>query len=96
MTTSINTRYRSITYKESLAIVPSTSPNSPSLQKYEFDHLQYKILTINDNIHSQMKTMNDSLTDSITAILQKITDGSHKTDKNRKNNHRDIIQNLKP
>ena len=39
---------------------------------------------MNGNIHFQMKTMTDILTDSITSVLQKLTDGSSKTDKHDK------------
>ena len=35
---------------------------------------------MNGNIHFQMKTMTDILTDSITSVLQKLTDGSSKTE----------------
>ena len=72
MTPSRNTQYRSMTCKQSLAILPAKSPNSSSLPKSEFDHLRSKIQTMNDNIHSQIQTMTDSLTDRITAILQNL------------------------
>ena len=46
-----------MTYKESLAIVPATSPTSPSLPKSDFDHLHSKLKTINDNIHKDIKSL---------------------------------------
>ena len=62
-----------MTYKDSLAIVPATSTTSLSLLKSDFDHIHSKMQTMN---RSQMQTMTDSITD----ILQKLTDGSSKTD----------------
>ena len=76
MTPYRNTQSRSMTYKYSLAIVPDTSTTSPSLPKSYFDHLHYKIQTMNENIQNEIKV----LTDSITDILQKLTDGSSKTE----------------
>ena len=73
-----------MTYKDSLYIVPATSPTSPSLPKYDFVRLK----TMNDNIQNYLIYMNNkhqsdmrTMTDSITAILQKLTDGISKTDK---------------
>ena len=56
MTTSINTRYRSITYKESLAIVPSAYPTSPYLSKYDLNNINSNMKTMNYNINSKIKT----------------------------------------
>ena len=76
-----------MTYKDSIYIFPATSPTSPSLPKYDFVRLK----TMNDNIQNYLIYMNNkhqsdmrTMTDSITAILQKLTDGSSKIDKHDK------------
>ena len=71
-----------MTYKDSLAIVPDTSPTSPSLPKSDFDHLK----TMNENIknaliemtnkhQSDIKTINNNITD----FLQKLAAENSKT-----------------
>ena len=85
MTPYRNTRSSSMKYKDSLDIFPDTSPNSPSLPKYDFDHLQYKTQTMNKNIHNDIKALTDmtnkhqsemkTTNDNISTMLQKLTDG---------------------
>ena len=77
-----------MTYKDSLDIVPDTSPTSPSLPKSDFDHLK----TMNENIQnafiymtnkhqSDIKTINDN----ISAIIQNLIAKNSKTAKHEKN-----------
>ena len=88
MNPSSNTRSISMTYKDSLDIVPDTSPTSPSLPKSDFDHLK----TMNENIQnafiymtnkhqSDIKTINDN----ISAIIQNLIAKNSKTAKHEKN-----------
>ena len=50
MSSSRNTQSSSMTNKGSLAISPATSITSPSLPKYDFDHVHSKMQTMNENI----------------------------------------------
>ena len=79
MTPSRNTHYISKIYKESLAIVPATSPNSPYLSKYDLDNIQNDIKAMTartDKHHSDIKTLNEH----ISAMIKKLTNKSYKTD----------------
>ena len=72
-----NTFSRSMTYKESLAIVPNNSPISPSPSKSVLGniHNYIKSLTyMTDKYHSDMKTINYNISDmlqNLTAINSK-------------------------
>ena len=56
MTPSRSTNSSSITYKESLAIVPSAYPTSPYLSKYDLNNINSNMKTMNYNINSKIKT----------------------------------------
>ena len=94
MTPSSNTSSSSMTYKESLPIVPTTSPTSHSLSNsaLEKNHNDIKALTdITDKYHSDMKTMNYNITthhsdmktmnENIDDMLQNLATTNSKTDK---------------
>ena len=77
MSPSTNTRSRSKTFKEKLAIFPTTSPTSPSLSKYDLDNIQNDIKSMTDKNNSDMKALNNHN----SPMLEKLTDTSSKTDK---------------
>ena len=90
-----NTRSISITYKESLYIVPNASSASPSLPKSDFDHLHSKIQTIKYNIHndlidmknkhkSEMKTMYENISHMLQNLIAEISN----TENNEENSQR--------
>ena len=66
---SWNTHSRSIGYKETLAIVPTTSTISPSLSKSDLDNIHNKIKAMTDEHHSDMKTLNDHISTMITKLI---------------------------
>ena len=77
MSPSDNTRSGSTSSKETLDIVPTTSPTSPYLSKYDLENIQNDIKSMTDKHHSDMKTLNDH----IYAMLKNITDTISNTDK---------------
>ena len=75
MTLSRNTLSRSKIYKESLAIVPNTSPTSPSLSKYDIDNIKNDIkdmTAMTDKHHSDMKNLNEHISAMLTKIIEKV------------------------
>ena len=69
---------------KTLAIFPPTSPNSPDLKKYDLDNIHADIKASTDKHHSDIKSMNDHISDMkycISFVLEKLTDTSSKTDK---------------
>ena len=72
-----NTRYASTASKETLAIVPPTYPTSPYLSKSDLNNIYNDIKAMTDKHHYDMKSLNDH----ISAMLEKRTRTSSKTDK---------------
>ena len=76
MSPSSNTRSRSKTYKETLGIVPTTSPTSPSISKSDVYNIYNDIKTMTDKHHSDIETRNYH----ISSMLTKLTDTNSKTE----------------
>ena len=74
MSPSSNTRSRSKTYKETLGIVPTTSPTSSSISKSYLYNIHNYIKAMTGKHHSDMKTLNDQISDMLT----KLTDTTSK------------------
>ena len=99
MSTSIKTRSSSISSKETLDIVPTTSPAPPSLSRDDLDNIHNDIKAITEKHHSDMKTQNFH----ISAMLTKLTNTSSKTDKQEEelteiscklSTYEDLLKNL--
>ena len=69
MSPSRNTRSGYKASKETLAIVPTASPTSPDLSKYDLDNIQNDTKSTTKKNHSDMKTLNDH----ISSMLPKLT-----------------------
>ena len=87
MSPSTNTQYGTAASNKTLAIFPPIPPNSPTshyLTTSDLDNINIAIKSSNDKYHSDMKAMNDHISDMnghISAMLEKLTDTSSKTEK---------------
>ena len=71
--TNIHSRYTSS--KETLAIVPTTSPTTPCISKSDLNNIHNYIKTMTDKHKSDMKALNNRIYD----MLAKLTDTSFNT-----------------
>ena len=85
MSPSMNTFSVFTASNKTLAIVP---PTSPYLKKYDIGNIHNDIKSMTNKHQSDMKSMNDHITDMradtnnrISTMLVKLTDTSSKTDK---------------
>ena len=77
MSPSTNTCSGYTASKETLALVPPTSPTSPYLSKYYLDNIHNDIKAMTERHHYDTKSLNYH----ISSMLAKLTDTSSKTDK---------------
>ena len=84
-----NTHSISKSSKETIDIVSTTSPNSLSLSKSDVNNIHNDIKTMTDKHHSDMKTLNEHISDMLT----KLTNTSYKTE-NQEEQLTDILSKL--
>ena len=84
MSHSTNTRYGSISSKETLAIVPNTYPTQPYLTKSDLNNIQNDIKDMTNKYHFDIKAINDHITatnDHISDMFEIFTGTSYNKDK---------------